>query len=79
MVAAHRKMEALGIGIKATLDFPHPPPVNIGGISVLLITSHDTALAANALRHVEVETILFAWLQRSAGNQRLRRQRRDFV
>ena len=79
MVAAHREMEPLRVGIEAALDFAHAPPVNACGIAVLLITGHDAAFAADTLRHIEVEAILFAGLKRSTRDQRLWRQRGDFV
>ena len=69
MVAAHRHVEALGIGINAALDFANAAPVQAGGIAVLFIASHHAAFATNAEAHVEVETILFALSRRAVGNQ----------
>src|SRR5437762_11449802 len=79
MVAAHREMESLCVGIKAALDFSDSPPINFSWISVLLIASHHAAFAADALRHIEVKAILLAQLQRPLRNQRWRRQRRDCI
>ena len=50
----------LGIWIVAAFDFAHAAPVEFRGIPVLLITGDNAAFAADALRHIEVETILFA-------------------
>jgi hypothetical protein len=70
MVAAHREMEALGIGIKAALNFSNPPPVDVGRISVLLVASYHAALAADTLRHVEMKPVLLTRLKSSLRNQR---------
>ena len=50
----------LGIRVVAAFDFADAPPVEFRGIPVLLIAGDDTAFAADALRHIEVETVLFA-------------------
>jgi hypothetical protein len=50
----------LGIGIVAAFDFADAPPVEFRGIAILLIAGDNAAFAADALRHVEVETVLFA-------------------
>ena len=48
-----------------TLEFAHTPPVQLGGIAVLLIASDNAALATDALRHIEVKAILFAGFERT--------------
>ena len=58
VVAAHRQMKAIGVGIPTALDFADAAPVDVCWISVLLIAGDDAALAPDALGHVEVETIL---------------------
>ena len=52
------------------LDFAHAPPVDRRRIAVLFVAGHHAALAADALRHVEVKAILFAGFQRALGDQR---------
>ena len=79
VIAAHREMKALRIGIQAAFDFSDPPPVNVGGISVLLVAGHDAALAADALRHIEMKAVLLAGLECPLGNQRRGGRRRDLV
>ena len=63
MVAAHREIVALRVRIVAAFHFAHAPPVEIGGVAVLFVAGNHTALAADALRHVEVEAVLFALLR----------------
>ena len=65
MVAAHRQVMALHVGIVAALKLAHAPPVNRGRISILLVARHDAAFAADALRHVEVEAVLLAGTERA--------------
>jgi len=64
VVAAHRKVMPLGVRIMAAFDFADAPPVEFGGIPVLLIASDNAAFTADALRHIEVKAVLFAgpWL-----------------
>ena len=71
MIAAHREMKALRVGIEAAFNLSNPPPIDVSRVSVLLITGDDAALAADTLRHIEVEAILFAGLKRSTRDQRL--------
>jgi hypothetical protein len=47
-------------GIIASLNFAHPAPVQLSGVPVLLVARHNATLAADALRHIEVEAVLFA-------------------
>jgi hypothetical protein len=61
---------ALGERIRATFNLPHPPPVDVHRIAVLLVASDFTALAADAFGHVEVEPILLTGLERPQWDQR---------
>jgi hypothetical protein len=56
-------MKPLRERIGAAFDFTDPAPVNMRRISVLLIARDFTAMASNALRHVEVESILLVRAQ----------------
>jgi hypothetical protein len=58
VVAAHGKVEPLCVGIRAAFDLTYAPPVNSRRIVVLFAAGHLTAMATDALRHVEVESIL---------------------
>jgi hypothetical protein len=60
MIAAHRQMQALRIRVPATFNFADAPPIDVRGISVLLVTSDDATLAADTLCHVEVKAVLLA-------------------
>jgi hypothetical protein len=53
-------MEPLSIGIPPTFDFTDATPIDMGGISILLVASDYTALATDALCHIEVKTVLLA-------------------
>ena len=70
MIAAHREVMALRVRIVAAFHFAHAPPVEFRGISVLLVAGHHAALAADALRHVEVKAVLFAVFERTRRDQR---------
>jgi hypothetical protein len=72
VIAAHRKVMPLGVGVVAAFHFADTPPVDGGGIAVLLVASDNTALAPDALFHVEVEPILLSVLEGALGNQRAR-------
>ena len=60
VVAAHRKVMALRVGIVAAFHLAHAPPVEFRRVAVLLVAGHHAAFAADALRHVEVEAVLLA-------------------
>jgi len=68
VIAAHRQMPALGFGIPSAFDFADAPPVDVGGIAVLLVASHDAALASDTFGHVEMKAVLFAGEHRALGN-----------
>jgi hypothetical protein len=70
VIAAHRQVIALRIRVIATLHFAHAPPIERCWITVLLIASNHAALAADALRHIEVKAILLTRFQGSHGYQR---------
>jgi hypothetical protein len=77
MVTAHREIEPVCVGVKAALDLAHAPPVNGRRISILLVAGNHTALATNALRHVEVKAILLACLKSIFRDSRKLRSRRS--
>lgn len=64
-------MKALRIGIPTSFDLTDTAPIDLRGISILLIAGHYTAFAANALGHVEVKAILLTGLKRALGNVEL--------
>ena len=47
------------VGKDAAFEFTDAAPVEVGGVAVLLVAGYDAALAADALRHVEMKAILF--------------------
>jgi len=63
-------MQPLSIGIPATLNFSNASPINIRGIAILLVASHNAALAADAFGHVEMKTILLVGRERPLRNER---------
>jgi hypothetical protein len=65
VIAAHRQVGARRIWKEPALDVADPPPVDRCRISVLLVAGDDAALAADALLHVEVKTVLLARLERA--------------
>src|ERR1019366_4047788 len=69
VVAAHREIVALRVGVVAAFDLADAPPVEVRRIAVLFVAGYDTAFAANALRHVEVKAILFALFEWTRGDQ----------
>ena len=70
VIAAHGEVQPLCVGVRSTLDLSHLPPVDFEGISVLFGTGDFAAAAADALRHVEMEPVLFARLRRPLRDQR---------
>jgi hypothetical protein len=69
VVASHRKIVALGVRIIAAFHLAHASPVEFGRVAVLFIAGHHAALAANALRHIEVEAVLFAFSRRARRDE----------
>ena len=61
VVASHRKMKTLRVGINAPFDFTDAAPVHRGRIVVLLITSHYTTLTADTTRHVKMKPVLLTF------------------
>ncbi len=60
VIAAHREIVPLGVRVNSALDLAYASPEDVCRIAILLIAGDHTALAADALRHVEVEAILLA-------------------
>ena len=75
MIAAHRKKESLRVRINATFHFANSAPLQVRRIVVLFIAGDLTTVAADATGHVEVESILLAWVGRSLWDALLRRSR----
>jgi|SRR6185437_3866894 len=63
MVAAHRNVKALRIWIETALNLADAAPIDVGRVSILLVAGHHAALATDALRHIEVKTVLLARLK----------------
>ena len=76
MIAAHGNVKPARVRIPASLNFTDTAPVDLRWIAVLLITGDDTALASDALRHVEMEPVLLAGLRRASRHQRWRGRNR---
>jgi hypothetical protein len=72
-------METASIGIPPAFDFSDAPPVDLCGIAVLLVARNYATLASDALRHVEIEAVLFTRLREALRNARNRRQRSNFI
>src|SRR6266852_4832536 len=70
VVAAHGEVEAVGVRPYAAFDFADTTPAKIGWSVVLLIAGDFAGAAANAFRHVEVETVLLAGFERAIGDER---------
>ena len=64
-------MQPLDIGKDATFEFAHAAPVEAGWIAVLLIAGYDAAFAADTLRHIEVEAVLFANAGRAGWHEQI--------
>jgi hypothetical protein len=69
LIAAHREIGPLRMGIEAAFDLADAAPVDRRGVAVLLVARDDAALAPDAAAHVEVKPVLFA------GAGRARRHR----
>ncbi len=67
VIAAHREIVALRVRVVPAFDFADAPPVDARGIAVLLVARHHAALAADALRHIEVKAILLTGSGLRAG------------
>jgi len=61
-------MQPLGVRIPTAFDFTYSPPVDIRGIAVLLVASHNTTLATNAFSHVEMKAVLLAGQESTLGD-----------
>src|SRR6185312_3244184 len=76
VVAAHGEVVAHGVGIGAAFEFADTPPVDVGGVAVLLVAGDLAGAAADALGHVEVEAVLLTFFQFTFGYQGLDHTRR---
>jgi hypothetical protein len=70
VVASHREVVASGVGPCAAFDLSDAPPVNISRVSVLFVARDLARAAADALRHIEVESVLFSGKKLAFGNER---------
>src|SRR5260370_30250018 len=70
MVTAHGEVEAVGVGPCSPFDLADATPAKICWSIVLLVACDLARTAADALGHVEVETILFARFERACGYER---------
>jgi hypothetical protein len=68
VIATHGQMKPLRIRIPAAFDFTDATPIDVRGISVLLVASHNATLASDALGHVEMKAILLARPERTLRN-----------
>jgi hypothetical protein len=69
----------MSIWIPTAFDLSNAAPVDFRRITVLLVTGHDAALATDALRHIKVKAILFAWFRKALGDSEDGRQWLNFV
>ena len=76
MVAAHRQVRSVCVREPAAFDLPDPAPVDRRRVAVLLVAGDHTALAADALAHVEVKTVLLARTGRTGRHARCDRPQR---
>ena len=60
MIAPHRKMKSLSVGVGATLQFADLSPLQVRRIVVLFVAGHLAAVAPDATGHIEVEAVLLA-------------------
>jgi hypothetical protein len=70
VMAPHRKVEPRCVGPRTTFDLANASPSDVRGVSILLIARHFAGAASDALRHVEVESVLLPWAKRTLGNKR---------
>lgn len=60
VIAANGEIMALSERVSSAFDLAHASPENVGRIAILLVACNNAALAADALRHVEVKPVLLA-------------------
>ena len=65
LIAAHREIGPVRIGIPAAFDLADAAPVDRRRVAVLLVARDDAALAPDAAAHVEVKPVLFAGARRA--------------
>jgi hypothetical protein len=61
-------MQPLGVRIPTAFNFTYSPPIDIRGIPVLFVASHNTTLATNAFSHVEMKAVLLAGQESTLGD-----------
>jgi hypothetical protein len=72
MIATHGEIMPPSARVMSALHFADPPPVKTSRVPVLLVTRDDATLATDALRHIEVKTVLFTRFKRTRRNERYR-------
>jgi hypothetical protein len=60
VVASHRQIRPRGVRKPSAFDLADAPPVDRRRVAILLVARHHAALAADALLHVEVKSVLLA-------------------
>jgi len=70
VIASHREKRTRRHREPAAFDLLNPPPVDRGRVAVLLVTGDDTALAPDALAHVDVKAVLLAGPRRAQWHPR---------
>jgi D-aminopeptidase len=68
VVAPHRQVRAVHRRKPAALNLTNTPPVDRRRVGVLFVAGDDAALAADALRHVHMKTVLLALCGRAIGH-----------
>jgi hypothetical protein len=69
VIATHREIETRRERPGTAFDLANTSPMNLCRIAILLIASHLARAAPDALRHVEVKSILLAGTERSLGDK----------
>ena len=62
VIATHGQIGAVCIRVPAAFDLPDSSPVDVRGVAVLLVASHNTTLATDTFGHVEMKAVLLAGL-----------------
>src|SRR5690348_5035070 len=68
MIASYGEIQTAGVRIEAAFDFTYTTPVDLCWIPILLIAGDYTTLAADALSHVEMESVLLAGSRKAIRN-----------
>jgi hypothetical protein len=64
VIAAHGVKQQEGIGETSPFHFSYTAPFDVSRIVILLIARHFAAAASDARRSIEVEAVLFPFIQR---------------